>query len=73
MTDHTKHHDREKPAKKAGPGPKEAEIAAALTAAAVTLAGSSAAFADVNAAADAVATVYTRMLALVAAAPQPSR
>jgi hypothetical protein len=50
-------------------GPKEREIAAALTAAAVQAAGSQSDFASLDEAATAVARVYEQMFALVTRNP----
>jgi hypothetical protein len=59
------HDDKKGP----GRGPKEKEIAATLTAAAVALAGPSTVYADLDAAGDAVAEIYAKMFDLVAAGP----
>ncbi len=67
------HHDERHPGRddhrpdKKGPGkgPKEKEIAAALTAATVALAANVGEYANLEAAGDAVARVYTRMTDLV--------
>lgn len=65
-----KPHDRDDarhPEKKGpGKGPKEKEIAAALTAATITLAGASTTFESLDAAGDAVAGIYAKMFDLVA-------
>ncbi len=63
-------HDGHKHAKKGpGKGPKEKEIAATLTAAAVSLAGTGVTYTSLDAAGDAVAQIYARMFDLVAAGP----
>jgi hypothetical protein len=52
-----------------GKGPKEKEIAATLTAAAVSLARPNVTFTSLEAAGDAVARMYVRMIDLVRARP----
>jgi hypothetical protein len=68
MPDHhePKHHDKPK---KPGRGPKEFEIAATLTTAAIHAAGGNAGVHSLDEAADAVERIFTRMLGLVHQAP----